>query len=189
MAFLDTLIYGVRQVVDGSNVLLLQRTKLKFVGAGSVLDDAANAQTVVTLTGNTSLGADTNGYSNITGVPKDTSNPKVTAITYPVNALGTGSSQTVLTIPTVTGHTYTIRGVIGFANAVASAYGEFEINAYANNNVGTVTLQSNTTTQKANNASFVVAVAVSSTNIVVNCTDPGTGRRITGAVYVADRTF
>lgn len=190
MAFLDTLIFGYRQIVDGSNVLLLQRSKVKFVGAGSVVDDVANAQTVVTLTGNSSVGADGTGFSNITGNIKNTSNPKVVAIQYPINTSnGTTAATTVLTVPTTTGKTYSIRGIVAIANSPASAFGEFEINAYARNNLGMLTLESNTTTAKVNAGGFTVALVVSGTNLVVNVTDPGPFRRITGEIYVAERSF
>ena len=194
MSFLDTLIYGYRQIFDGSNVLLLQRNKIKFVGAGSVLDDAVNGQTVVTLTGSSSLGFDGSGFSNITGNVKNTSNPKVTSIEYVVNVAppGVNTAVTALTIPTSTGKVYTIRGIVSFHNASANAYGDFEINAFANNVLGTVTLLSNTVTNKASNASFVVALSVSGTNILVSVTDPAgssQSRRITGSVYVAERSF
>ena len=164
------------------------RANVNFAGA-TVSDDGTTL--TITPAGNpTTLGADGSGFSNISGNVKNTSNPKVVSIEYIINAVnGSAAATAVLTIPTATGKTYSIRGIVALANSPASAFGEFEINAYARNNAGTVTLESNTTTQKANNSSFVVALAVSGTNLVVNVTDPGTGRRITGSVYVAERTF
>lgn len=164
------------------------------MGAGSVVDDVANAQTVVTLTGNSSVGFDGSGYSNITGRIHDTSNPKVDGLYYNINLApsGVNTAVTALTIPTQSNKTYTIRGIVAIANTAASAYGEFEINAFATNASGTVVLQSNTTTQKANSSAFVVALSVSGTNLIVQFTDPSgatLNRRATGQVYVAERSF
>ena len=176
--------------VQDESTDLPKRPVLAFLGASVfAADDPTNKRTTVTIAP-TALVADGSGFSNITGNVKNTSNTKVVAIQYPINATNaTAAATAVLTVPTTAGKTYSIRGLVALANSPASAFGEFEINAYARNNLGTLTLESNTTTQKANNASFVVALAASGTNLVVNVTDPLTGRRITGEIYVAERSF
>lgn len=190
MAFLDTLIFGYRQIVDGSNVLLLQRNRVKFVGAGSVVDDVANAQTVVTLTGNSSLGADGSGYSNVTGRIHDTSNAKVDGLYYNINQTnGSASPTTLLTIPTQSNKGYSIRGIVSVQSGTMSAYGEWEVNCYVLNAAGVLTLVGTAVTQKANVGSFVITFTVSGTNLIATGTDPGSGRRWTGQFYVAERSF
>lgn len=55
MGFLDDLIYGIRDVFDGSNVQYARRSAIKFVGA-TVVDDSVNARTTVTFSGTTPTG-------------------------------------------------------------------------------------------------------------------------------------
>lgn len=177
-------------VIQVGGVAQTPRSVVNFAGATSS-DNPATDTLTITQSGNpTTLAADGTGYASITGQVRNTSNAKVDRREYNISAVNaTAAATTVLTIPTSTGKTYSIRGIVALANSPASAFGEFEINAYARNNVGTVTLESSTVTTKANNSSFVVALSVSGTNLIVQVTDPGTGRRITGEVYVAERTF
>src|SRR5258708_1809673 len=62
MGLLDALIFGYRQVLDGANALLPQRSRVKFLG--TVTDNPANDSTDVTMGG----GADTDAVVAGTGV-------------------------------------------------------------------------------------------------------------------------
>lgn len=193
MGFLDTLIFGYRQIVDGSNALVLQRNQLKFVGAASVADDPVNARTVVTLTGNSSLGTDGNGNSVITGRVQNTSNPKAPTLEYQINTANATSSPTVvLTIPTVSNRAYSIRGMVDLYNGPVTDYAEWDVKAFVRNNAGTVTIITTTPVTAfagPQGAAYTCTLTVSSTNIVVTVTDPVVGRRITGSIWVAERSF
>lgn len=170
------------------------RGNVDFAGATSSHNVATDTVTITLGGPPSSLVADGTGYAQITAPVRNTSNAKVTSTEYQINVSppGVNTAVTALTIPTATGKFYSIRGIVAFHNSSANAYGEYEINAFAGNAAGTVTLLSNTVTMKAQNAAFVVALSVSGTSILVSVTDPAgatQSRRITGSVYVAERTF
>lgn len=177
---------------EGSD--LPKRGALAFVGpAITATDDPTNKRTVVTVAVNT-LAPDGTGNANITGEVNNTSNPKVKRHEYNINTVnGVATAVAVLTIPTSAGKSYTVRGIVALLNAAANAYGEFEINCFVVNAAGVLTLVGAApVTAKANVTGYTVAVAVSGTNILINVTDPGAPglvRRITGEIYVAERSF
>ena len=82
-----------------------------------------------------------------------------------------------------------MRGIVAVCNSPGSAYGEWEINCYAVNNAGTLTIYGTPITQKANQTGFVVTFTAVGTNLVLTVTDPVAGRRWTGEIYVAERSF
>lgn len=136
---------------------------------------------------------DVSGYANISapnGV-KFIGNPKTVEYDTPINVVTAGTSATtIFTFATTTARAYSVRGIIRVQNSPVSAYGEFEVNAFLFNNVGTLTLVGSTpVTTKANVASFILTIAAVGTNIVVTATDPVGGRRWTGRLYLVEATF
>lgn len=176
--------------VQDESTDLPKRPVLAFLGASVVAaDDPTNKRTTVTIAP-TALVADGTGFSNITGNVKNTSNPKVVAIQYPINTtVGAASATVIGTYATASSKTYSVRGIVAVANSPGSAYGEWEINCYAVNNGGVLTIVGTPVTQKVNVSGFVVTFTVSGTNLVLTVTDPTGARRWTGEIYIAERSF
>lgn len=99
------------------------------------------------------------------------------------------------TFATTNSRLYTVRGTVHVQNSPVSAYGKWEIDAVYRNNVTVLTKEYGGGTagaaviERVNVASFVVALAISGQNLVLNVTDPVGGRRWVAEIDLIETIF
>lgn len=112
MGLLDALIYGLRDVFDGSDNQLPRRSRIKFTG--TVTDDPANDRIVVTATGGggTFTPPTGTGFAHVTGGVLDIASKKVdlSTVVDVTNTLGVGNGGTGLAAVGTSGNVLTSNG-------------------------------------------------------------------------------
>lgn len=137
----------------------------------------------------------------ITGAPVVTS----TSVSYTGEAKATdtdvipasvattdGTVTTIFTKATATSHVYAVRGIVTCQTTDCAKYGAWSVDAFAENNAGTVTqrVSSPVTLLAESDAGFDVTVAISTTNILVRVTGAAaTSLRWTARLFVHDGIF
>lgn len=176
--------------IQVAGVAQTPRMNINFAG-GTASDNGVDTLTITPSGIPTTLGPDGTTFANITAPISNTANPKQPTKEYLINQINSvATAVAAATIPTVSNRVYSVRGVVGANNSAANAYGEWDVKFFAKNVAGVLTITTGApVTQNENNASLVVAAAVSGTNIVINVTDPaapGLSRRFTGTLWVAE---
>lgn len=181
--------------VQNDNTDLPKRPVVAYIGANLVAaDDPTNKRTTVTATFSSLVG-DGSGNANITGELNNTSNPKVVGHEYNLSVITPTTSPTAIwTKATVTNHHYTVRGIVRVQYVTGGSFAAWEISAEVRNSaVGPVTEIYSTappvTLKGPASTTFGLAFAIVAGTMTLTATDPGSGRRWTGAIYVADSVY